>query len=285
MINKNRKEAIREYFSIEVKKWDYVYKENDSIFNYEMQKRKEIVFDFINKTLNRKKQYSLDIGCGAGHYVKGMIELGLETYGADLSEKMIRTTIENLRNDNYDTSKLFCSDCEKIPIPDKHFDIVTCIGVLSYAENEIRILSELNRIVKDDGTVIVSVPNLIKLRNILDPYYYTFRVWKYLYKKFFNRKKEKTISDLSEYLHNKNFEAQNRYLLKQIYKITSSAGFHVKDIKGYVFFNPTFFRKQVFSDRTVIKINKFIEKITDRKEFKLLLHIPFGWVVCLKPIR
>lgn len=284
MTNKNRKEAVKEYFSIESKRWDDVYKAGDSIFNYEMQKRKDIVFDFINKRFSDKQnKNAIDVGCGAGHYIKGLLELGFQTFGSDISNTMIETTAQNLNKFNFDTSRLFCSDCEKIPMPDKYFDLVICIGVLSYAENEVNILKELKRIAKEDGLIIISVPNMIKLRNLLDPYYYLVRVWKFLFNKIFRRKKQVQISDLNEYLHNKSFQAQNRYLLKDIYRLAKLSSLEVRDIQGYVYFNPTFFRKQIFSDKTVIRINKYLENRIRNKKSRFLLNFPFGWVICLEP--
>ena len=283
MAKLSRKKAVREYFSGETTRWDEVYNQDDSLFNYEMQKRKEIVFELIKKNLGNGKQKAIDVGCGAGHYVKEMINLGFDTVGSDISKSMIDLTNSNLRIDKDHSPNLLCADCEFIPFPDNYFNLVICIGVLSYVNDEIKILQELKRIVKDGGTVIVSFPNLIKMRNVFDPYYYLIRIWKYIFKMIFNNSKEKEVTDISEYLHNDNFQAQNRYLLKQIYKYADKSNFIVSEIQGYVYFNPTFFRKQVFSNKNVIKVNDYIGNKLKKRKYKLLLNFPFGWVVSLRP--
>lgn len=283
MVKLSRKKAVQEYFSQETSRWDGVYNEGDSIFNYEMQKRKELVFEFIKKNVFNGEPRAIDVGCGAGHYVRELIDLGFNTIGSDISLNMVTTTRTNLGNNKEKSSNLICADCEFIPFPDNYFNLVLCIGVLSYVPDEIKILKELRRIIDDKGQVIISLPNLIKIRNIFDPYYYLVRIWKYIFKLFSNHNKEKEITDINEYLHNENFAAQNRYLLKQIYKYAQKSDFTVTDIKGYVYFFPTFFRKQIFSDKTVVKVNDYIMNKLISNKFKFLLNIPFGWVVTLSP--
>ena len=68
---------------------------------------------------------------------------------------------------------------EKIPVDDKAYDIVLCCEVLEHMEvDPMFMLSEVNRVLKNDGLLILTTPNITSsraLKKILDgvePYFY-----------------------------------------------------------------------------------------------------------------
>lgn len=173
------KVTVKEHFTANAAYWDELYSENfaaNRFYSHEIKSRKEVVFDLYEKNTNSKPIKAIDVGCGAGHYVSELKKRGVNIYGSDISKKMIEVTRFNTNQEHLNTDKLLCSDCQSLPFPDNSFDVVFCIGVLSYVSDELAIFNELKRIVKKDGLIIFNVPNLLKLRNVLDPYYYIFRV-------------------------------------------------------------------------------------------------------------
>lgn len=54
---------------------------------------------------------------------------------------------------------LVCNLEEKLPFPDKMFDLVVCKDLLEHLLNPESLLKEINRVIKPDGKLIVSVPN------------------------------------------------------------------------------------------------------------------------------
>src|ERR1022692_4731868 len=99
----------------------------------------------------------LDIGCGPGITVRHLIERGFECYGVDISNEMIaqcRRDFGHLHRAHFLTGRI-----EALPFPDAHFDVVLCIGVMEYLENDRVAVSELARVVKPGGSVIGSLPN------------------------------------------------------------------------------------------------------------------------------
>jgi ubiquinone/menaquinone biosynthesis C-methylase UbiE len=54
---------------------------------------------------------------------------------------------------------------DPLPYPDNSFDIVTCSEVVEHLENYRRLISEIYRVTKKDGLVVVTTPNVINLKS------------------------------------------------------------------------------------------------------------------------
>ena len=60
--------------------------------------------------------------------------------------------------DLYDNSAMVKMDITKIQFPNGTFDVVYCSHVLEHVTNDIMAISELYRVLKDDGWAVISVP-------------------------------------------------------------------------------------------------------------------------------
>jgi len=56
---------------------------------------------------------------------------------------------------------------DRLPFPSNKFDIVTCFEVLEHLKNPSLALKEIKRVLKEDGTAYISVPNFYFLFNRL----------------------------------------------------------------------------------------------------------------------
>jgi len=91
----------------------------------------------------------LDIGCGP----RGSLEwanCAKERVGLDPLADRYRTLGTARHRMQY-----VCVPSEKIPFPDEHFDFVTCFNALDHVEDISRTLSEVNRIIKKNGTFLL----------------------------------------------------------------------------------------------------------------------------------
>lgn len=91
----------------------------------------------------------LDIGCGTGDYIgssEGRIKIGM-----DLSFKMLQAAKERCPK-----AFFVIGDANHLPFKEGSFDFASAVGLLEYFEDQNRILGEINRILKDDATCILS---------------------------------------------------------------------------------------------------------------------------------
>jgi dolichyl-phosphate beta-glucosyltransferase len=112
--------------------------------------RRNLLAHLINSFKNLSPKI-LDVGCGTGANLLAFSNLG-EAFGIDVSDKAIEFCKQRgLRQ---------VSQCpvESINFEDKAFDIITCIDVLEHVTNPIKALLEINRVLKDSGRAIITVP-------------------------------------------------------------------------------------------------------------------------------
>lgn len=275
-----RKETVKEHFSDYASYWDDLYDENfdsNRFYSHEIKSRKRVVFDLFEKNINGKPLTAIDVGCGAGHYITELKRRGVNIFGSDISKKMIEVTRRNNNKAQLSVDKLLCADCQVLPFPDKAFDVVFCIGVLSYVSDEHAIFKEMKRIVKEDGLIVFNVPNLLKLRNVLDPYYYIFKVWKLVGAKF--KKLLTGKEQVVKVLDTKTMDApQNRYNQKQVKNFMKNAGLKGADIQGYAYGPLRFWRKDILNDKQAVSLSVRIEKIAKLKPFRFINKFAVGWV-------
>ncbi|HVN95533.1 MAG TPA: class I SAM-dependent methyltransferase [Syntrophorhabdaceae bacterium] len=102
----------------------------------------------------------LDIGCGPGEMVKDLLSRGCQVFGMDIAEGMLKVARNNLEKWSGNGAFGFgCGDIEHLSFKDKTFDGVVCAGVIEYLKEDSKSLGELNRILRKDGELILTVRN------------------------------------------------------------------------------------------------------------------------------
>lgn len=88
----------------------------------------------------------LDNGCGRGDFLDAFGEIGLEAYGTDISSACKNAQTVNLES-------------EKLPFPDGFFDVVFSKSVIEHISNCEHYMSEMRRVLKSGGVLILMVPD------------------------------------------------------------------------------------------------------------------------------
>ena len=151
---------------IELKIANYTKDYNSRAYTGNFVKPKSLYtnIDVIGRFLSRwrnivvKKEVRgnlLDIACGDNRLVKSYSGTGK---GVDI--------------ENYNSVDLVVSDLTKLPIPDKSVDTVTIIASLNYFDEPKKVLYETRRILRENGRLIITMPNSSMIRywlKIRDP--------------------------------------------------------------------------------------------------------------------
>lgn len=130
-----------EYFEVEDRHWWFVG-------------RRRIFMRLLDRHLGARgsaERRVLDAGCGTGTMLGHLVRYG-EAEGMDVDARAVamcrRRGIDCVRH------------VEALPLPwdDGTFDLVTALDVLEHADDDAALLSELRRVTRPGGLVLVSVP-------------------------------------------------------------------------------------------------------------------------------
>lgn len=105
----------------------------------------------------------LDLGCGEGRHCFGAyMSEEIDVFGFDMSLSDVGKAKENFDQFNENTSTKSCNfgvaDAKKLPFKDNTFDFIICSEVLEHIIDYQSAISEINRILKPEGKLAVSVP-------------------------------------------------------------------------------------------------------------------------------
>ena len=124
-----------------------LYHSRNPLVRYIHNKRLEIIKSLVAGYTGRL----LDCGCGEGHLLQGVSG---DKYGIDTSRSALLKAGER----NPDTEFL-CGSLEHLPFDDDYFDVVICSEVLEHIRDYRKAVSEILRVTKKAGIMIITVPN------------------------------------------------------------------------------------------------------------------------------
>jgi len=97
-------------------------------------------------------QHVLDIGCGAGSFLRLVVERGGAPHGIDASEALIVFARTRLPD-----ADLRVGDMEDLPWEDDTFDLVTGFNSFFFADDMVAVLREAGRVAKPGTAVVIQV--------------------------------------------------------------------------------------------------------------------------------
>lgn len=99
----------------------------------------------------------LDIGCALGLFLHEAKQDGWEVFGSDVSERAVRYVLEKYG------IKVFLGDLERVNLENRCFDAVTAWDVIEHVRAPEELLKAANRILKQDGLLVIRTPNSMGL--------------------------------------------------------------------------------------------------------------------------
>jgi len=112
------------------------------------------------KYLKRLKQSGklLDIGCGAGLFMKSASDSGYDVHGIDVSDKALSFAKKEFE---FDVSK---KTLDELISGKKTFDIITLWHVTEHFINPVNELRKIRNLLAKDGVCLIEVPNFNSLK-------------------------------------------------------------------------------------------------------------------------
>ena len=126
------------------------------IFNPIEQKRLRNALGAAIKAVktSSKPMTALDYGCGSGNLTRHLIELGISTVSADISEGFL-SLIEREFSQTRLSTTLKVNGSDLSNVQSGQFDLVTTYSVLHHVPDYLHIVKEMCRVLKPDGVIYI----------------------------------------------------------------------------------------------------------------------------------
>ena len=139
--------------------WNERYKQEGFIWHKNPSKCIETGLDYLKE---HNVSTILDLPCGYGRDSNFLSKQGFEVTGIDRSKEAIKIA-QNWANQDGIQIKFEVGDATNLPYPDNSFDAIVSNRFLHlvYDDNQQKkVISEIKRVLKDDGLVILSTRSL-----------------------------------------------------------------------------------------------------------------------------
>jgi ubiquinone/menaquinone biosynthesis C-methylase UbiE len=276
------KGTVAGYFSDSVRYWEESYddsqQQSEEFSKYAKNKRKKIVLAYLDAYARQLRLTVLDIGCGPGVFMQEAARRGHRISGIDISNEMLGRAKDKLKQ--YDgLASCQQADIENMPFGNETSDVVMCLGVLPYLRNDRGAIKEIDRVLKRGGMVIIVLSNLMKLGNVLDPYYYLVRIWQYLwYMSVGKRVAPFKAMDTHSFGKNRVFNIR-RHRIQQARAMFSSYGKVPEENITPIEYGPlTFWRRKLLPDNLSIKLSEWLSGLSCK--WTWLKTFSNEWVIC-----
>ena len=150
-----------------------------------------------------KDKIVLDAACGTGYGSNYLSNYAKMVYGIDINADVIDNNKEIYKKENL----IFTNgSVYQLPYDDNMFDVIVSFETIEHVDNGEKVFSEFNRVLKDNGLLIISTPNknISIQNNINNP----FHVHEYFEEEF--------IEFLNKYFNNVNIYYQSNLFLNII---------------------------------------------------------------------
>ena len=126
--------------------------------------RRRIIASFVEDICRRvtdRRPRILDVGCGTGANLLLLSKYG-DAEGVDISEDALAFCRERGLN------KVRLGEAEKLPYEDGTFDLVTALDVVEHLDDDCAGLTEMRRVLRPGGRVLLFVPTFMFLWGLQD---------------------------------------------------------------------------------------------------------------------
>lgn len=116
----------------------------------------EFYIDFISRNRKNFNTHILDYGCGLGNFIKYAKSKSIEVIGADnfYGDETIKDVSKIIDN----IEIIVIKKDGKLPFDSERFDYITTMQVFEHVEDLGLVLSEINRVLKNGGTLLCDFP-------------------------------------------------------------------------------------------------------------------------------
>ena len=282
-MNSKYKKYLNDYFSDKAEFWRDIYRspQNSDIHHYQsVTNRKQIVLDHLDQFAGDRTLNILDVGSGSGGVAESLLRRGHRVVCVDISFGMLKVA-QGLKKKHEKILSILRGDIEQLPFKTRQFDVVICLGLFQFLEKDGHAIREISQVLEEDGMMFISLLNIFKISNFLDPYYYFVRTIQYIKAKItpgILEGQEKYDVGKNKYFKNK------RYYFNQLNGLFRKNGLRVMGQHPIGFGPLTFWGKRYCPEYFSLQLNQFLQNRIDSKKTSPLKYVANEWVLHLGKI-
>jgi 2-polyprenyl-3-methyl-5-hydroxy-6-metoxy-1,4-benzoquinol methylase len=122
---------------------------------YEVTKRLRLIYETALAGHDLSGRDVLDAGCGTGLFSQVAVERGARVTSVDVGEGLLAQVARKC------DSRRIVGSVTELPFDDASFDYVVCTEVIEHTTTPSRAVSELARVLRPDGTLVLTTPNRV----------------------------------------------------------------------------------------------------------------------------
>ena len=149
---------VENYFNLKARQWvDDAYRDDTGLIPLGMQRINQVC-DILNKQYPAASLTICDLGCGGGDLCRKLSELGHSVTGVDRSAGML--SISRSDNNKHSVNFVECAIEDSADhLPSHRYDVVTCMGVMYYLDDEDVFFQVAKKLLKPGGRLILTCRN------------------------------------------------------------------------------------------------------------------------------
>ena len=167
-------QRVDRHFDAQVARWRDLYT-GDGLPGAIFQRRRALALNWIDQLALPRQAQVLEIGCGAGLLAMDLALRGYAVKGIDSSPAMVELARDEVRNAGLEEQiAIDAGDVHSLNIGDAGFELVIALGVLPWLHTPQKAMSEMSRVLRPGGYVLLTSANKFRLRRLLDPRFTPF---------------------------------------------------------------------------------------------------------------
>ena len=150
-----------------------IQQEYDHLFAYDQVRDDDRGYQWHARCLLKScpnVKWLLDVACGGGYFLRefeGVVGKGRSALiGIDLSREALR-----IAQSQCPQAHRLLSVGESLPFRNQTFDAITCLGSLEHFLDIQSAVREMTRVMKDDGSLYVLVPNMFWYKDLISVFF------------------------------------------------------------------------------------------------------------------
>jgi SAM-dependent methyltransferase len=159
-----------DYFDAESAFWREIHTPGD-VYSLIREYRQSLALAWVDELDLQPGSAALDVGCGAGLTAIELAQRGLQVTATDHVGAMVDLAKEEAEAAGVGARvEVSVSDAQSLPFADACFELVVAMGLIPRLASPLAALCEIARVLKPDGTLIVSrETGFASLRRLLPP--------------------------------------------------------------------------------------------------------------------